>query len=47
MNFALAWMAPAKDFGVLIATNQGGGDTFKACDEAAGALIGYLLKQKQ
>jgi len=37
MNFALVWMAPAKDFAVLVATNQG--DTFQACDAAASALI--------
>lgn len=46
-NFALAWMAPVKDFAVLIMTNQAGGETFKACDDTAGALIGYFSKQKQ
>jgi CubicO group peptidase (beta-lactamase class C family) len=41
-NYAVAWMAPARDFAVLVMTNQAGGSTLKACDEAATALIGYL-----
>jgi CubicO group peptidase (beta-lactamase class C family) len=45
-NFALAWLAPAKDFAVLITTNQAGGDTFKACDDAAAALIAYVGRHK-
>lgn len=44
MNYAIVWMAPAplKDFAVLVMTNQAdtAGDTFKACDETAAALIG-------
>lgn len=39
-NFAIVWMAPAKDFAVLIMTNQG--DTFDACDATAAALIAHL-----
>jgi CubicO group peptidase (beta-lactamase class C family) len=42
MNFAIVWMAPAKDFAVLVMTNQG--DTFEACDAAASALILHLKK---
>ena len=38
-NFAVVWMAPARDFAVLVMTNQAGGSTPKACDEAATALI--------
>jgi CubicO group peptidase (beta-lactamase class C family) len=41
-NFAIVWMAPLKDFAVLVATNQG--DTFDACDAAAGALIAHIQK---
>jgi CubicO group peptidase (beta-lactamase class C family) len=44
MNYAVVWMAPAKDFAVLIMTNQG--DTFEACDAAASALILHLAKAK-
>lgn len=43
-NFAVVWMAPLKDFAVLVATNQGGGEAEKACDETAGALIQDYLK---
>jgi len=28
-------MAPVRDFAVLVATNQGGEEAAKACDEAA------------
>lgn len=44
-NFAVVWMAPLRDFAVLVMTNQGGDEATKACDEAAGALI--LLHNKQ
>jgi CubicO group peptidase (beta-lactamase class C family) len=44
-NYAIVWMAPAKDFSVLIATNQAGGETFNACDEAAYALILRYVKK--
>jgi len=39
MNYAVAWLAPRRDFAVLVVTNQGGGAAAKACDEAASALI--------
>lgn len=41
MNFAIVWIAPRKDFAVLVMTNQAdqGDATFKACDEVAAALI--------
>ena len=41
MWMANVWLAPARDFGVLAATNMGGGPTMKAADEAVGALIGH------
>jgi len=37
MNYAVAWLAPAKDFAVLVCANQGDGEAAKACDEAASA----------
>lgn len=43
-NFAVVWMAPAKDFAVLVTTNQAGGDTFNACDATAAALIQHFKK---
>ena len=41
MNLAIVWMAPLKDFAVLVMTNQAdpGDVTFKACDEVEAALI--------
>ena len=43
MNYAVAWLAPAKDFAVLVATNQGGTDAKKACHEATDQLIERYL----
>lgn len=40
MWFAVAWLAPKKDFAVLVCCNQGGDRAQRACDDAAGALIG-------
>jgi hypothetical protein len=37
--FCVAWLAPERGFGVLVATNQGGDGARDACDAAAGALI--------
>jgi len=45
-NFAIVWMAPAKDFAVLVMTNQAGGETFNACDTAASALILHFTQKR-
>ena len=37
MNMAVVWMAPSRDFAVLVVCNQGDAD--KACDEVASGLI--------
>ena len=39
MNYAVVWLAPKRDFAVLVCTNQGGESAAKATDEAAAALI--------
>ncbi len=40
-------MAPKRNFAVLVASNQGGGDVEKACDEACWTLIKeFLLKEE-
>ncbi|MBM3879527.1 MAG: beta-lactamase family protein [Verrucomicrobia bacterium] len=39
MHYAVAWVAPKKDFAVLICANQGDDRAAKATDEAAAALI--------
>jgi CubicO group peptidase (beta-lactamase class C family) len=37
--YAVVWMAPERDFAVLITANQGGATAARACDEVAGAII--------
>lgn len=37
--YVTVWLAPVRDFGLLVATNQGGDAAAKACDQAIGALI--------
>jgi len=45
MNFAVVWLAPERDFAVLVCTNQGGDGAKKACDEAAAGLIALQVKK--
>jgi hypothetical protein len=47
MNFAVVWMAPKRDFAVLVVSNQGKGEVAKACDEAAWTLIKEFLLNKK
>lgn len=44
MWFCVTWLAPEKDFAVLIACNQGGDTASQACDQAAGTLIQQTLR---
>jgi len=44
-NYALVWMAPLKDFAVLVMTNQGGDKAAKACDDTATALIQFQQRE--
>jgi hypothetical protein len=39
MNYAVVWLAPKRDFAVLVCTNQGGDSASKGTDEAAAVLI--------
>ena len=39
MHFAVTWVAPVRDFAVLVVTNEGGNGVDRAVDEAAQALI--------
>jgi CubicO group peptidase (beta-lactamase class C family) len=39
MNFANVWVAPRRDFAVLVCVNQSGNTAFQATDEAVGELI--------
>jgi len=48
MNFCNCWLAPVKNFGVLVCMNQGGGKTFNASDDAVEAMISlYMSHLKQ
>jgi len=46
MNYAVAWLAPHRDFAALVATNQGNGGADKATDEVAAALVRKFLPGK-
>jgi CubicO group peptidase (beta-lactamase class C family) len=39
MWYLVMWLAPGKNFAVLAATNFGGPEAAKACDDVAGAMI--------
>jgi CubicO group peptidase (beta-lactamase class C family) len=45
MNFATVWIAPKRDFAILVCVNQSGDAGFKATDEAVVALM-KLHKEK-
>lgn len=45
MNCANVWIAPEKDFAVLVCVNQGGAVAFRAADAAVGAMIQLLQKK--
>ena len=45
MNFANVWVAPKKDFAVLICINQGGDQAAQASDAAASALIRHFFTE--
>ena len=47
MNFANVWVAPNKDFAILVCVNQSGDTAFQATDEAVGAMIDLVKKQNQ
>jgi CubicO group peptidase (beta-lactamase class C family) len=39
------WIAPRRDFAILIATNQGGKEAIVACDDATVALLRHFQKK--
>jgi CubicO group peptidase (beta-lactamase class C family) len=46
MNHANVWIAPKRDFAILVCVNQGGDTAFRASDAAVGAMI-KLWENKQ
>lgn len=48
MWYCVTWIAPEKDFAVLVCCNQGGAKADKACDDVAAALISdHLSREKK
>ena len=47
MNFANVWVAPRRNFAILVCVNQSGNKAFQATDKVVGAMIGLLKKQEQ
>lgn len=47
MYYANVWLAPARDFAILICANQGGDLAFKATDQAVGALIRWMGEKEK
>ena len=43
MWYVVMWLAPEKDFSVIVGTNIAGPDAEQGCDEAASAMIGQWL----
>ena len=43
VNFSEIWLAPAKDFGVLVCCNEGSPEAADACEAVCGALIERFL----
>jgi CubicO group peptidase (beta-lactamase class C family) len=43
MWFAVLWLAPEKNFAILVTTNAGGNSAARGADEAVGALIKWRL----
>ena len=39
MWYCVAWVAPERDFAILVATNQGGDEAQRGTDAAASAII--------
>lgn len=44
MFYTVIWLAPNRDFGVVVATNVGGDSAARGCDQAASELIQHFLK---
>lgn len=47
MNYAVAWVAPEKNFAVLVATNRGGDSAAEGLDKICGLMIDRFLGRKQ
>jgi hypothetical protein len=46
MNYAVAWVAPEKNFAVLVATNRGGDGAAEGLDRVCAAVIDRFLRRQ-
>ncbi len=46
MNYCVVWVAPLKNFAVLVATNRGGDDAAEGLDKVCAAMIKKFLQDK-
>ncbi|MFH1197089.1 MAG: serine hydrolase domain-containing protein [bacterium] len=46
VNYSVAWIAPNKDFAIILATNQGRGETEMLIDNAAANLIEFYFAHR-
>jgi len=46
LNYCVCFLAPLKNFGVLVCTNQGGDQAPRVCDDAASTLVKRYLSAK-
>ncbi|HTL54151.1 MAG TPA: serine hydrolase domain-containing protein [Candidatus Limnocylindrales bacterium] len=46
MWYVVMWLAPKKDFAVIVGTNTGASNAFNGCDEVAAAMIQKWLEAK-
>ncbi|MBI3879271.1 MAG: beta-lactamase family protein [Verrucomicrobia bacterium] len=46
MNYTVLWLAPKRDFAVVVCTNFGGAGAAEAADQVVGELIQKFLQQK-
>lgn len=46
MNYAVAWVAPEKNFAVLVATNRGGDGAAKGLDKVCALMIDLFLRRQ-
>ncbi|UCD50087.1 MAG: beta-lactamase family protein [Phycisphaerales bacterium] len=46
MNHAVAWVAPEKDFAVLVAANRGGDEAAKGLDKVCALMINRFLRKQ-
>jgi hypothetical protein len=47
MFYSVMWLAPLKDFAVVVSTNLGGNDAAQGCDRVAALMIRVFLVDRR